>query len=790
MAIYEYKKYKISLKSDTKKTQGLRTGDIVRRQYFDGTNTVYSLMCVLSYGTEDGKPFFVGALLEGDIPKTGEILDFVRVTSITDTSRSGALYLTASDEDSPYMDVIDGIGKNCSLSWPTGIAGTTNIDSSSQYVISTNCAGEYIESENDSTRICHLTVSSSVVAGDFVGIKQDFYQYVKNPNRVIISYRVKAKSNMTGNIKIGYTDATKTDGSVDVDITTDWTYHIHAITIENSGRYLRTLQFNILNAAAADEVYISDLNVILLSSLSNFGGASKVRIGKIDGIVDPVFGKLDGYGGYLQKLFASNSVHISGTLTAGDSNGFGATFYAGKIYKNEFINSLEPKFTSGGTVDATITSPTGIGNVIGLASTSAMHVQTNAWVTSHVKSKYVLSFWYYAYSACQVIISQNGSSLGVIKITESEALKWIRHKMTFEVQTVDVAGADMSISIQCTASTTNKFSSPQLESGINVTQYQPTDDVLNDTDEYGAWFSRGGIGGTIQNPLLKLNYDGNGGIATRNNSLELKQDGSGQLANNNIKWNASGNVTFGDKVVLGWSNLDSAVKNEVTGKLIKIIGSDSFSYMGDATGSSPVYVPSSIDLTINPINFALDQNCIIKWYYLDKTGTYILIDGGTSSVYNVDPNSTMWSSSTLTLKATVSTSDGKSYEETFTVKKTFIVGFTVSVESSQSVTFKNGSCQTTLTANVYYQGKLVSEDYVAANFNYTWKKYHLPDKTNEVADWWKSYTDSNGVAHSEVVRTNKTLPLDYLLKGSDYFDCELSTKVEDGFPYALPIIFA
>lgn len=68
----------------------------------------------------------------------------------------------------------------------------------------------------------------------------------------------------------------------------------------------------------------------LLSS-ANFGDASKIRVGKLNGITDPVFGQLEGYGGYLQKLFASKSAHISGTLTAGDENGFAATFYAGKF---------------------------------------------------------------------------------------------------------------------------------------------------------------------------------------------------------------------------------------------------------------------------------------------------------------------------------------------------------------------------------------------------------------------------------------------------------------------------
>ena len=34
------------------------------------------------------------------------------------------------------------------------------------------------------------------------------------------------------------------------------------------------------------------------------------------------------------------------------------------------------------------------------------------------------------------------------------------------------------------------FSSPQFEKGNVPTLYQPTDDTLNETDEYGAWFCR------------------------------------------------------------------------------------------------------------------------------------------------------------------------------------------------------------------------------------------------------------------------------------------------------------
>lgn len=89
-------------------------------------------MCVLNYGKEEvldpktgrtvERNYFIGALLEGDVPKSEQILDFARITNLFDTSRSGAMYLTGSDDQAPYMDVIDGIGRNASLCWPENVA--------------------------------------------------------------------------------------------------------------------------------------------------------------------------------------------------------------------------------------------------------------------------------------------------------------------------------------------------------------------------------------------------------------------------------------------------------------------------------------------------------------------------------------------------------------------------------------------------------------------------------------------------------------------------------------------
>ena len=123
MAKVDYPKFKIITHPDSIKKGGFLYGDVVRREYFEYPNLIYSLMVVLEVGTdiigENESHYFIGALIEGDESKSGEILDFVRVTSLIDRSREGALYLTAPDGDSPYIDVIDGLGSEHSLCFPT-----------------------------------------------------------------------------------------------------------------------------------------------------------------------------------------------------------------------------------------------------------------------------------------------------------------------------------------------------------------------------------------------------------------------------------------------------------------------------------------------------------------------------------------------------------------------------------------------------------------------------------------------------------------------------------------------
>lgn len=801
MALFNYKKYKVSLRHDTKKTQGLKTGDIVRRQYFDGKNTIYSLMCVLSYGTEEvvdeetqeivERNYFIGALFEGDAPSSDQLLDFARVTNLFDTDRSGAFYLTASDQESPYMDVIDGIGKDKSLCWPEGVYEGTYQDPKSQYVPTGSVTCKYVEVDDDNSRILSLT---ALEENDTIGISQDFYEYVANPNRVIISYKIKASSEQTWKASLGYTNGEHTDAELDVPVTTEWQYKLHAITIDWSGRHLRTFKL-LRDCNVGDNVEIADFNIILLSSLTNFDDASQIRVGKLSGLVDPVFGQLDSYGGYFQKLFASGSAHVSGTLTAGDENGFAATFYAGKIHRNAFLNSLDVNFTSGINIEKEVTAPCGVGKVYSFSSETEIQAQEADWLTNHKGKTYCLSFWLYTKQACQISVLQNGHVIGTIRFASNQCFAWQRKSVAFELYGGTDENTPLLISLSPTFESDEDdceeiiyLSAPQLEEGVTVTQYQPTDEIVKISDDYGAWFSRGGIGGTIQNPLLQLNFDGAGSIGTRTNSFLLRVDGSGYLANKNIEWQSDGRVTFGENVTLNWSNLDSTVRKEISSKSIKINGSDTFTMMGDESSSATEFYPKTITLVIEEENIT-STSSQRQWFYLNGDD-WVKIKSANAKQYVVYPDGTMWNDgSVLTLKCVV-TIGTNTYSDTFTIRKQHIVGYTVEVTSNQGKSFKNGSCATTLRADVYYQGKLVAPSYVQDNFTFVWKKFHLPDVTNEISGWWEEQQDANGNVIQEAIdRTQQEITLGYKITGSDLFICELQNG-SSVFPYTFPVILA
>ena len=507
MAKYEYNRYKIIIDPESKKTQGLRIGDVVRRQYFDTPNLIYSLMVVLETGVDiigdKESHYFVGALLEGDVPKSGELLDFVRVTSLTDKSRGGALYLTASDSDSPYMDVIDGLGFEHSL--------------------------------------LHLTEKQRATSFTF-----PISGKISNPEMLLVSYKIRASHGTVATLTIGYND--ETDGTDSINITTDWQYKLTTIIADYPAQYQRELK---ITPAKSDWCEIENLNVVRLSDIATFSKASKARIGKITGVVDPIFGKLEGYGAYFQNLYATKNVNIAGTLTAGDENGFASTFYVGKIHKNTIINSVECGFSN--SIISTKSSPVGIGKVKQIPNDTTLIVQSSSWREARIDKLYTFSIWIKAGQG-NITLYQNEHRIGSIVI---DGEGWNRYRLAFKITSSDAP--QMTITLMGTNSNT-LVTAPQLEYGENISQYQPTDTHLNETEDYGAWFSKGGIGGTIQNPLLKLNDDGS--ISSLDNSFVINADGTGHFSDGRFKWTKD-SIELKD-VTLKWVDFDEETKENIT----------------------------------------------------------------------------------------------------------------------------------------------------------------------------------------------------------------------------------
>ena len=576
MATYRYPKFKILIDPDSKKTQGLKVGDVVRRQYSDGTNRIYSLMIVTDTGTEligeEESAYFIGALLEGDEPKTGEILDFVRTTNLFDIDRSGALYLTASDVESPFMDVIDGLATDNSLCFPYMGKGNPDIPDKNKYA----CVGEkyldadYKVSDNEAGRIFRITRNAVANDTDTIGFKQSIGKRLENPQRLVISYKIRSSARFSGvPVLFGYTSGEETDGIDSIDISENWNYKLHLVTIEYPASYQRGFLIDLSSflRTKGDWCEIADLNIVLQSDISTFAGATKARIGKVKGIVDPVFGVLDGYGAYFQNLYATKNVNIAGTLTAGDENGFSSTFYVGKIHKNVIRNSIDCDFEDVFTVKTTDIAPAGIGSVWQMGQYAKAIVQSKDWRQSHVDKKYCFSFW--AKSGSQVTLSfyQDEHYLQDIEIEESD--EWKRYYIPFPIRESDALNLILRID---TTSAGVLFSALQLESGETPSQYQPTDGTLSYVEDYGAWFSKGGIGGTIQNPLLKLNEDGS--ISSRDNSFVINPDGTGHFASGRFKWTKDV-ITLQD-VTIKWEDLNEEAQENLKPIILEIVSNEGF----------------------------------------------------------------------------------------------------------------------------------------------------------------------------------------------------------------------
>lgn len=254
-----------------------------------------------------------------------------------------------------------------------------------------------------------------------------------------------------------------------------------------------------------------------VASWSDFSSTAKTkaRLGKLTGITSSAFGPLAGYGLYTYNAYLEGDAFISGTLTAGWSNGIANAFYAGKIVTN-LVNesqnlSTTPWTVSLGTITRTandVVAPDGTttGTKLVLTSTPAYMQGSTATLTNGVI--YVVSMWLRSsYSGGSIYIKLNqGTSQTLISSTPSDSV-WRRYSVPvtagggtagIELQLFPSGATFWIWGVQIEAATTSNTPSP----------YQRTDGTLTDYTTGGMWARRGGFGRSMQNPAIWLTDSG------------------------------------------------------------------------------------------------------------------------------------------------------------------------------------------------------------------------------------------------------------------------------------------
>lgn len=144
-----------------------------------------------------------------------------------------------------------------------------------------------------------------------------------------------------------------------------------------------------------------------------------------------------------------------------------------------------------------------------------------------------------------------------IREVETEAAgEWRRYKVVFTIEASERPTFTIGVK---SALTGILLTAPQMESGERISQYQPTDGRLSYTEDYGAWFCKGGIGGTIQNPLLRLNEDGS--ICSRDGSFVILPDGTGHFAGGKFSWTDK-DIVLKD-ITIRWGEMDDETKENI-----------------------------------------------------------------------------------------------------------------------------------------------------------------------------------------------------------------------------------
>ena len=358
----------------------------------------------------------------------------------------------------------------------------------------------------------------------------------------------------------------------------------------------------------------------------------KVRLGNLEGITSATYGGLQGYGLHTRNIYLEGNAQIAGTLTAGDANGVGNTFYAGRIRRNLIFNSNSTtgwaNYTTANNtisvtdndVDNAFGDPLSAHTIV-FSGTDTSAVCRVPYLASNVPAgeTHTFSIWIKGTASEQVSFNfaDNNGANSAGSFTHTLDGSWQR----FSFSATEVAGGSQRF-VHINPQLPNQtfyVHDWQLEAGSEVTAYQPTDStVLASNTGFGMWAIAGGFGGTIQNPTVALNDAGmlvrsNGtttatptdSIAIGNytgasaNSIRLANTGT-PAGSGLFGYTSGGATSFalrldGTASIAGWSFTDTqfTASNPTEGSVLITTdnsdGTGGVSVVGTPTGSAGAY---------------------------------------------------------------------------------------------------------------------------------------------------------------------------------------------------------
>lgn len=595
MANISFKKFKISIDSESEKIQGLKENDIVVRQYLTkDLVSKFTVMIVDSVGVDiDGEKkssFFIGHCIYGDEPKQNEILDFVKVSNISDASRGSSIIMSSSDTNSPNINVLSDLIKEVALLYPTSIGVQETSLNHPKDILYTS--GSLIGSVDSKSGEFTFIKSSGVVASDSysdsVCAKIDKYK-IQNGKKYVLYFEAKSTANLQTECRVSDSSGLRQNFKSSISLTNSWKKFLFFFDIKEEfyNNVFQVAPFGKL--AINTNISLRNISITSIDSITQYFNSSKTVVGNLDGRYDSVIGKLSGYGVYTKKLIATEGSQVVGSLSVGDEFGSNNSFYVGKIAKNRFPNSTlenidKLKFQSLSKLSEIIATKTNV-EIAPISKCVALNISkleaegsfvtipigeaSSGSIVDTVSFYYMGGFDSWLCDTSKVHIDEKTPSGSLVKtntFTNSiHAGDWDRFS-----ETIYKSSKLNKIHIRLELCVKNSVGSVflggiQVEAGVSATIYQETDDQLSNDSGYAFWASLGGIGGTIQNPLLKLYADGS--IGSRGDGFKISANGDAIYKGEFIVQGVDGDKTI---IVGGYLNTSIIEASSISADKIKV----------------------------------------------------------------------------------------------------------------------------------------------------------------------------------------------------------------------------